>query len=158
MAAESASLSTALDRHLYVRVLLESILYGEPDYGADWRHKLRVPGILVTDARSLYDHLGKTGSVPKERQTLIDLLVARDLVEAGTVILRWVPTTHMLADILTKTQALSAVFRRLVTALRYSLKPTVEEVEVESHRQKLRQQQRQRRKERNEAARSSQAP
>ena len=76
----------------------------------------------MTDARSLYDHLGKTGSVPKERQTLIDLLVARGLVEAGTVFLRWVPTAHMLVDILTKAQALSAAYRKLVEEQAFALK------------------------------------
>ena len=68
----------------------------------DWQRSLAVPGIVVTDAKSLYDHLSSTGSVPKERQTLIDLLVARDLAESGAVQLRWAPTTHMTADMLTK--------------------------------------------------------
>ena len=102
LAAEAAALSTALDRQLYLRLVLESILHGEPQCGPDWRHKLKVPGILITDARSLYDHLGKTGSVPKEKQALIDLLVARDLMEEKAVKLWWIKADHMLADILTK--------------------------------------------------------
>ena len=69
MAAESASISIAIDRQLYLRLLVESILYGEPEYGEDWRKKLKVPGNLITDAKSLYDHLGKTGSIPKDRST-----------------------------------------------------------------------------------------
>ena len=78
-------MSAALDRQLYLRLLLESLLHGEPEIQGDWRHRLTVPGFLVTDARSLYDHMHKTGSVPTERQTLIDLLIAKDLVEAGAV-------------------------------------------------------------------------
>ena len=89
MAAESASLSIAIDRQLYLRLLTEVILYGEPEpFSHDWRMKLRIPGLCVTDAKSLFDHLGKTGSVPKEKQTLIDLLTARDLVEQEAVWLR----------------------------------------------------------------------
>ena len=37
MAAESASLSTAVHWHLYVRLLLESMIYGEPTDFTDWR-------------------------------------------------------------------------------------------------------------------------
>ena len=85
LASESVSLSTALDRQLYLRLLAQSLQYGEPVYAPDWRHKLVTPGILATDAKSLYDHLNTTGKIPKERQTMIDLLVARDLIEAGTV-------------------------------------------------------------------------
>ena len=78
-------------------------MYGEPEtFSHDWRMKLKIPGLCVTDAKSLLDHLGKTGNVPKEKQTLIDLLTARDLVEQKAVLLRWMPNRHMLADMLTK--------------------------------------------------------
>ena len=60
-----------------------SLMYGEPCFADDWRKELKIPGTLVTDARSLYDHLHKTGSIPKERQFLLELLAARELVEDG---------------------------------------------------------------------------
>ena len=63
---------------------------------------LKIPGLVVTDAKSMFDHLSKSGSIPTERQTLIDLLVARDLHEQGAVRLFWLPNKHMLADVLTK--------------------------------------------------------
>ncbi len=151
MAAESASLSIAVDRHLFMRVLLESILYGEPSYGGDWRLKLKIPGIAVTDARSLFDHLGKTGSVPKERQTLIDLLVVRDLVENGALWMRWVSTTHMLADVLTKNMEPNEEYKKLLATGKHSLVPTLEEAEEETRKKGLRKEQRQRRKERDVA-------
>ena len=91
LASESASLTTALDRQLYLRLLVQSLQFGEPVYAPDWRHKLVTPGSLATDAKSLYDHLNTTGKIPKERQTMIDLLVARDLIEAGSVRLCWAP-------------------------------------------------------------------
>jgi hypothetical protein len=148
MAAESASLSTALDRQLYLRLLLQSLLHGEPEYTPDWRHKLKIPGVMVTDAKSLHDHLNSTGKIPKERQTMIDLLVARDLVEAGAVSLRWVPTTHMLADVLTKAMKPGPVFERFRTQQLYALAQTEEDKAREQHRLQLRQGQRQRRKDR----------
>ena len=55
MAAESASLSIALDRQLYLRLLVEAMLHGEPEsYLHDWHMKLKVPGLCVTDAESLF--------------------------------------------------------------------------------------------------------
>ena len=75
LASESASLSTALDRQLYLRLLVQSLQCGEPVYTPEWRHKLAIPGIWVTDAKSLYDHLNTTRKIPKARQTMIDLLV-----------------------------------------------------------------------------------
>ena len=38
----------------------------------------------MSDAKSLYEHLQKTGSIPKERHTMIDLMAVKDLVE-----IRW---------------------------------------------------------------------
>ena len=82
MAAESAALSKALDRQLYMRLMIETLLYGHPELKEiDWRAHPRIPGILVTDAKSLYDNLQKDGSLPAERQTLLDVWVAKDLVE-----------------------------------------------------------------------------
>ena len=151
MAAESAILSIALDRHLYLRLLMECLLHGEPELGTNWRHKLKIPGTLVTDSKSLYDHLTKTGSIPTERQTLIDLLVARDLSESETVRIMWLPNKHMVADCLTKAVVPNEVYRRLIAEGKYSLVPSVEQQTEESHRQKLRQGQRQRAKERKKA-------
>eukprot|EP00959_Pyramimonas_sp_CCMP1952_P074081 1548138-Pyramimonas_sp.AAC.1 len=74
MAAESAAMSVALDRQLYLRLLIEAMLYGEPLLQGDWRLALKVPGALVADAKSLDDHACKIGSMPVSRQTLVDLL------------------------------------------------------------------------------------
>ena len=151
MAAESAALSVALDRQLYLRLLIESILHGTPNLRDDWRLHLRIPGTLVTDAKSLYDHIGKVGSMPTSRQTLIDLLVARDLVEQKAIMLKWLPNTHMLADILTKATAPTPVLIKFLEHGLFSLVPTVEQESHELHRLRLRQGQRERAKEKKKA-------
>jgi hypothetical protein len=38
-----------------------------------------------------FDHLKMTGQIPTERQTLLDLLTAKDLAENKVVDTRWVP-------------------------------------------------------------------
>ena len=93
--------------------------------------------------------------MPTERQTLIDLLVAKDLVEAEAVKIRWVPTTHQLADMLTKAMKPRAVTLRLLQRQEFCLVQTAEEAKVESHRAALRVGQRQRRKERMKSANTS---
>ena len=40
---------------------------------------------MVSDAKSLVGHLRKTGSIPKERQTMIDVLVIKNLAENSVV-------------------------------------------------------------------------
>ncbi len=77
MAAESACVSLTVDIYIYIYMifLLEAIMFGEPPMGPNWRHELKMPGILVTDARSLHDHINQTGSLPSERQTLLVILM-----------------------------------------------------------------------------------
>ena len=114
MAAEFAVLATCVDRYLYARALAQSLLYGEPDFVVNWRNDLKTPGIVLTDATCVHDHLHKTGSIPKERQMLLDLLTVRDLVEDGVIDLRWVATAHMLADMLTKGMPITRCRRNLM--------------------------------------------
>ena len=156
MASESASLSQAVDRQLYLRLMLESLIYGEPDVTstADWRMNLKIPGIIVTDAKSLFDHLNKTGSIPTERQTLIDLLVARDLQENNAIMFKWLPNSHMLADVLTKATRPNAIYIKFRDSGMFSLAPTTEQTEDEEKRLQLRQGQRQRAKARKKAAKA----
>ena len=133
MAAESASLSHATDRQLYLRLLVESLLFGEPDLRRDWRETLRLPGIMVTDAKSLHDHLNKMGSIPTERREIVKI--------------RWLPNRHMLADILTKATKPNEVFDRFWLDGMYSLVPTEEEARAELRRLDMRRGQRARAKE-----------
>ena len=159
MAAERAALSTAVDRQLYLRALLQTLLYGEVNYGPGWREKLCVPGVLVTDARSVYDHLTTTGSIPTERQVLLDLLSVRELltdddgnVQQGThgVSVKWVPSKHQLSDGLTKRMT-SETLEKFMANAEYSLVETPDEAAVEKHLAALRRGQRLRAKERKQA-------
>ena len=155
MAAESVALSLAIDRQMYLRLIIECVLYGEPDLTKDWRSGLTVTGVSVTDAKSLYDHLTKTGSIPAERQTLIDLLVARDLHESESMELKWLPNRHMLADPLTKALTPNAIYDRFIEKGLYSVIPNEEEEAAEAHRIQLRQAQRERAKAKKKARREA---
>ena len=65
--------------------------------------KRRSP-ILVTDCKSLYDHLCSPSSptAVEDRRTSIDSTIIRESIRNCTMQVRWVPTNRMLADSLTK--------------------------------------------------------
>lgn len=147
MAAEALSLCLAADRHLYIRLILQMLLTGCQEVAMQWRQKLNIPGSLITDAKSLFDHLTTTGQIPTERQTLLDLLTAKDLVENKVVDMRWVPTYKQHADYLTKLM-LAWLWVEFTNKGLISLRETTEEAQEEDRRRGLRKAQRQRRKER----------
>ena len=66
--------------------------------------------------------------------------------------LRWVPTTPMLADVLTKSMVPSEVAQKFLQYGNYSLLPTPEEEATEEYRKAFRQGQRLRAKEKKKAA------
>ena len=100
----------------------------------------------MTDAKSLFDHLQTTGQIPSERHSMLDLLVAKDMLEQGAYHLHWVPTHRQHADGLTKRMK-NPLWEDFCRFGKISLKETPEERKVEEHRRSLRQGQRQRRKE-----------
>ena len=147
MAAEACAMALAADRHLYARLLLQMLLSGVQHVEARWREKLSIPGFITTEAKSLFDHMTTTGQVPKERQTLLDLLVCKDLIETKVVVMKWVPTYKQYADFLTKRMA-APLWEEFVRTGRISLRETAEEAVEEERRRGIRRAQRHRRKER----------
>ena len=145
MAAESCSLSLAADRPMYARLVLDMMLRGVYTVTPDWRLECQVKGGIVTDAKSLYDHMNTTGQIPQERQTMLDLLAAKDLLEQDAFRFFWVPTHRQFADGLTKKMK-DLLWTEYMTKGTISLVQTGEEQALEEHRQRLRQGQRQRRK------------
>lgn len=145
MAAESCSMSQAIDMHLYIRLVMDMLVRGSYPVKETWRKDMQVGGYMVTDAKSLYDHMYTTGQVPAERQTMLDLLVVKDQLEQSVVDFRWVPTHRQYADALTKSMR-DLLWEEFVRAGAISLKETPAERELEEHRKALRRGQRERRK------------
>ena len=102
MAAESCALAAATDKQLYNRLLYRALQHGEVEVPIDWREKLVNAGYMVTDAKSLFDHCHKTGGLAQERQTALDLLMVKGLMEKQLLLMKWVPTFRQIADSLTK--------------------------------------------------------
>lgn len=60
--------------------------------------------ILATDCKSLYDHMVSPSSptAVEDRRTSIDIAILRESVKAMLAWIRWLPTSRMIADGLTK--------------------------------------------------------
>ena len=120
----------------------------------EWRKHLKTRGTLVTDAKSLYDYMHKTGALMAERGTALDLLAAKELMEQGVTKLNWVPSVHQLADVMTK-QMESTIFETFMKVARWTLVLTEVEQTQEKERAEKRRGYRQRRKERKTEAKAS---
>ena len=81
---------------------LEALWYGKLEVTPGWKSELLVPGYLVTDAKSLYDHVHGSSLLASERQTSLDILSVRQLIQEGHLRLFWVPTWKQYGDMLTK--------------------------------------------------------
>ena len=145
LAAEGASLSTATDEQLYLRLLCESLWFGIPELGARWKTNLGITGIAVTDARALLDHVSKAGHMTSGRQTMLDILAAKQVIESTTVKIACVPRFRQIADALTK-HMVDQLFKSFKLKNQLCLKETEEDAQIDAHRADLRKGQRERRK------------
>ena len=138
-------MASAGDRMLFNRVLFDALFHGRISISAAWRREMKCEGCLVTDAKGLYDHVHKTGGVATERQSALDILMIKQLVEDEILGLRWTPTWKQLADPLTKEMSGSLLqsFRRKPVLC---LIQTPEDEKEEVRRSNLRKAQRERRK------------
>ena len=104
--------------------------------------------ILMTDCKSLYDHL-ISPSAPtaiEDRRTSIDVVIIRESLKNTQGIIRWLPTDRMLADALTKDKADPAdLLRSCIRAACYQVSPESlileQQAEERRRRQPLRQSQ-----------------
>ena len=122
LGAESAALSYAVDRLMWLRLLWAWLM--NPD--CDWKHPEKfLPGQnqagLVTDCKSAYDLLTRT-AVPQcaEHRTTIECLLIRERILENCRV-RWVSSQAMLADCLTKSMDAS-VLRACLKSGRYCLR------------------------------------
>ena len=85
--------------------------------------------------------------------------MARDLIEQKAIVFKWMPNSHMLADMLTKATVLNEVAKQYFATGRFSMVPTPHQEKEEAYRLRLRRGQRERAKERKQAKKlaSSQA-
>ena len=142
LAAESQAMATATGTVEWLMLLLAETLDGPLDV-KNCRQKLctRRP-ILVTDCKSLYDHLHSPSSPTsiEDRRTSIDVVIIRESCKTMQAFVRWVPTNRMLADAFTKDLGDPIdLLRSCIKCSEYQISPeeTVLERQAEEKQQRL---------------------
>ena len=104
LAAESQAMATASGTVEWMCLLLHEIINGPFDVRESKQVLQHHKPILVTDCKSLYDHLHSPSSptAVEDRRTSIDITIIKESVRTLNASVRWVPTDRMLADSLTK--------------------------------------------------------
>ena len=121
LSAEAISLSSALDRLGYIRVIWEWLKNPAVDWSDPGKILRKAPrASAVTDCKSVYDLATKT-STPScsEYRTTLECLLIRERLQEN-IAMRWISTQAMLADALTKTMD-SSVLRQCLKTGKYSL-------------------------------------
>lgn len=107
LAAESQALASASSTVEWLLLLLAEIIDGPLEVPRCREALKRRPPILVTDCKSLFDHVTSPSSPTtiEDRRTSIDVVILKESIGLTSAFLRWVPTSRMLADAFTKDQA-----------------------------------------------------
>ena len=145
MAAECCSMSSSADRLVCNMKLWDALHYGALVTSSTWRCEIKTQGHLVTDARSLFDHVHGSNQLPAERQTSLDILGIRQMVQEQLVALHWVPTWRQYADCLTKAIE-DVLYQCFKQHGRLNVKQSREDAREEERRALLRRAQRERRR------------
>jgi hypothetical protein len=103
LSAEAQSACLGIEQGDYLKILLEeAFTAGFSLTNYQQRLKSR-KGILVVDAKSLYDYLNRdTGRLPSDKRLGIDLRLVQSYLQQSTWSVRWVSGPQQLADSLTK--------------------------------------------------------
>ena len=104
LAAEAQALSIASSTVEWLLLLLSETIDGQLEIAKCRDVLQRRQPILVTDCKSLYDHLQSPSSPTsiEDRRTSIDVVIIRESCRLMRAFIRWVPTNRMLADAFTK--------------------------------------------------------
>ena len=106
LAAESQAMSTATGTVEWLLLLLAETVDGALEVPKCRDVLSRRRPIVITDCKSLYDHLHSPSSPTsiEDRRTSIDVVIIRESCRAMQAHVRWVPTNRMIADAFTKDQ------------------------------------------------------
>ena len=96
LAGEACAATTAADSMYFVGAIISEILHGT-DIG---RVRPQIDMFCVTDCKSLYDAVHQSTPSLTEKRTILDIISIQELIPPTRF--RWVPTTKMIADGLTK--------------------------------------------------------
>lgn len=125
LSAESQSMSVASSMLEWSSLLLSEAVDGPRFSQALWSGLGNRLTLLITDCKSLYDHLlSQSSPTLDDRRTSIDIIILRESIARLKAQVRWIPTDRMLADALTKESAEAFdLLRSCLRAKSYQISP-----------------------------------
>ena len=104
LSAEAQAMASATGTVEWASLLLAEAREGCFDVREFASKLCQIKPIVVTDCKSLFDHLVSVSSptAVEDRRTSIDVVIIRQSLSRTKASIRWVPTNRMLADSLTK--------------------------------------------------------
>ena len=142
LAAEAQAMVSATGTLEWASLLLSEAVDGISDVRDYLKHLQSRPPIVITDCKSLYDHLVAVTSPTsiEDRRTSIDIVILRQSLERLKGSLRWVPTSRMLADSLTKSAGdPTDLLRACIRQCTYQISPeeTVLQLQAEERQRRM---------------------
>ena len=124
LAAEAQALAECEAELFLVRALWQELQGAELDLENPWNTTKKTPGVLVVDAKALYDTL-RQQDMPnlssKEKHTALEVMgLSQHLVEQETI-LRWCNSDQQLSDGMTKISAAEKVSKFVRSGQRWNL-------------------------------------
>ena len=129
LATESMGLCEASEHAEFARVCLQETLAGSFDF-KNWEDAaLDIPMVLVTDAKSVFDHITAERGLPSDRMLALDLAALRDTFEGQiredlmgrNAILKWLPGSRNIADGLTKYLSIQDLMTATLSTAQYTI-------------------------------------
>ena len=119
LSAEIQAFSIAEEELMYVRIQWAEMMGFTIPHHQPGKLMQKVPGVLVTDAKSLYDVIKKgpmntSGLGLKEKYSVLDMLSLFQRLSLGQTKTRWVHSEAQLADAMTKHSVNNALVRVLI--------------------------------------------
>eukprot|EP00435_Cladocopium_sp_Y103_P006224 s2324_g2.t1 len=126
LAAEAQAMVAATGTLEWTALILAEAIDGIDDIRDYVQHLKTRPPVVVTDCKSLFDHLVSVSSPTsvEDRRTSIDIVILRQSISRLCASVRWVPTNRMLADSLTQSAGdPTDLLRACIRNARYQISP-----------------------------------
>ena len=115
LAAETMAANEGVEAGDLIRAYLAVLMNPGPYPKREWESYVRtIPHEMITDPKSLFDHLNKPGSTPGDKRLRLDMEILREQLETMALTVRWVSSEQMPADALIKGSVQTMAYMRRV--------------------------------------------
>jgi hypothetical protein len=101
LGSEVQSMSRGAKEMLWIQAMLLEIKYGT-EAAAVAAESKKVQATICIDAKSAYDNANSHGVLMTDKENSLDMVITKQTLQKGSMVVRWIPRTLMLADGLTK--------------------------------------------------------